>query len=155
MRPASFVREGKANRHYRPFYILLREISGRVAINALWKWASNWNVRYFKSLNGHSNSFGKPMLLLYLFENLQFAGHCYQAVKELILFLILWYPVGRVHSCKLTYPNLIARVSGLDTWELSTVMVNVDFLGRNLQECPFYSCGWRMIMIMMMMMYFF
>ena len=67
------------------------------------------------------------MLLLYLFENLQFAGHCYQAVKELILFLILWYPVGRVHSCKLTYPNLIARVSGLDTRELSTVMVNLDF----------------------------
>ena len=67
------------------------------------------------------------MLLLYLFENLQFAGHCYQVVKELILFLILWYPVGRVHSFKLTYPNLIARVSGLDTRELSTVMVNLDF----------------------------
>ena len=56
--------------------------------------------------------------------SLQFAGHCYWADKEIISSLILWRPVGRVHSCKLPYPGVIARDSGLDMRDLSTAMAN-------------------------------
>ena len=46
------------------------------------------------------------------------------ADKKMISSLILWCPVGKVHSRKLTYPEVIAMDSGLDTRNLSTAMVN-------------------------------
>ena len=55
---------------------------------------------------------------------LQFAGRCYWADKEIISSLILWRPLGRVHSRELPYPGVIARDSGLDMRDLSTTMVN-------------------------------
>lgn len=36
---------------------------------------------------------------------LQFAGHCYRADEEIFSSLILWCPVGRVQSRKLTHPG--------------------------------------------------
>lgn len=54
---------------------------------------------------------------------LQF-GHCYQADKEIISSLILRRSAGTVHSCKLTYPEVIARDSGFDTRDLRTAMVS-------------------------------
>ena len=57
-------------------------------------------------------------------KSLQFAGHCYWADKEIISSLILWRPLGRVHSRELPYPGVIARDSGLDMRDLSTAMVN-------------------------------
>ena len=69
-----------------------------------------------------------PLSLRLKQKNLQFAGHCYWAKdEEIISSLILWPPVGRVHSRKLPYPGVIARDSGLDmnrgVWE--EIPVNV------------------------------
>ena len=38
--------------------------------------------------------------------------------------LILWHSLGRVQSCNLIYPEVTARDSGLDTRDLSVMMVN-------------------------------
>ena len=56
--------------------------------------------------------------------SLQFAGHCYWADKEISSSLILWRPVGRMHSRKLPYPGGIAWDSGLDSRDLRTAMGN-------------------------------
>ena len=47
------------------------------------------------------------------------------ADKKIISSLILWCLVGKVHSRKLTYPEVIAMDSGLDSRNLSTAMVNL------------------------------
>jgi len=66
-------------------------------------------------------------------KHLQFAGHCY---GEIISSLILWCPMGKVHSHKLKDPKVIVRDSGrLDTRDLSELWC----LGRNLQECAVCS----------------
>ena len=56
-------------------------------------------------------------------KRLQF-GHCYQADKEIISSLILRHSAGAVHSCKLTYPEVIARDSGFDTKDLRKAMAS-------------------------------
>ena len=56
-------------------------------------------------------------------KRLQF-GHCYQADKEIISSLILRHSAGTVHSCKLTYPEVIARDSGFDTKDLRKAMAS-------------------------------
>ena len=81
-------------------------------------------------------------------ECLQFAGHCYWADKEMISSLILWCPVGRVQSRKLTYPEVTTGDSGLDMRDLSVTMVNRG-LGGDLYECPICSSGQRMRRMMM------
>ena len=63
-----------------------------------------------------------PLSLRLKQRRLQFAGHCYRAEKEIIPSLLLWRPGGRVHSRKLTYPDMIARDSGLDIRDLGTAM---------------------------------
>ena len=45
-------------------------------------------------------------------------------LSSLISSLILWHSVGKVHLCKLTYPEAIASDSGLDTRDLSSAMAN-------------------------------
>ena len=72
-------------------------------------------------------------------KRLQFVGHCYQADKEIISSLILRHSAGTVHSCKLTYPEVIARDSGFDTKDLRTAMVNRgvwEEISMNVLSCP-------------------
>ena len=63
-----------------------------------------------------------PLSLRLKQKRLQFAGHCHRAKNEVISSLLLWHPTGRVHPRKLTYPETIARDSGLDIRDLSTAM---------------------------------
>ena len=46
------------------------------------------------------------------------------ADEEIISSLILRHSAGTVHSCKLTYPEVIARDSGFDTKDLRTAMAS-------------------------------
>ena len=67
-------------------------------------------------------------------KHLQFAGHFYQADKEIFSSLILWCPVGRVQSQKLTclpWPKWLPGIQDLipGTWaQLWWIVV----FGRNL-----------------------
>ena len=85
-------------------------------------------------------------------KHLQFAGHFYQADKEIFSPLILWCPVGRVQSQKLTclpWPKWLPGIQDLipGTWaQLWWIVV----FGKK-SECPVHSGGWRMMMMMMMM----
>ena len=63
-----------------------------------------------------------PISLRLKQRRLQFAGHCHRATQEIIPSLLLWRPVGSVVSRKLTYPEVIARDTGLEIQDLSTVM---------------------------------
>ena len=63
-----------------------------------------------------------PISLKLKRKRLQFAGHCYRAENEIISSLLLWHPTGSVHSRKLTFPDTIARDSGLDIRDLGTAM---------------------------------
>ena len=66
---------------------------------------------------------GLPPISLRLKQRrLQFAGHCHRAKEEIISSLLLWRPVGRVVSRKLTYPDMIVRDSGIDIRDLGTAM---------------------------------
>ena len=85
-------------------------------------------------------------------KRLQFAGHYYRAdkEKEIISSLILWRPVGRVHSRNLTYPEGIARDLGLDTRHLSSAIANRGDREEISMDVAVHSGGRRMIMMMMM-----
>ena len=65
----------------------------------------------------------------------------------MISSLILWRPLGRVLSRKLTYPEVTTSDSGLDMRDLSVMIVNRG-LGGDLHECPICSSGQRMMMMM-------
>ena len=65
-----------------------------------------------------------PLSLRLKQKGLQFTGLCCQQIK-IISSLILCCLVGKVHSLKLTYPEVIAMDSGLDSRNLSTAMVNL------------------------------
>ena len=56
-------------------------------------------------------------------RRVQFAGHCFRATNEVVSPLILWKSrsVGR-RSRKLTYPDAIARDSGIRFYNLSVAM---------------------------------
>ena len=84
-------------------------------------------------------------------KRLQF-GHCYQADKEIISSLILRHSAGTVHSCKLTYPEVIARDSGFDSKDLRKVMASCGGWEEISMSCPVHSGDLRMMMMMMMMM---
>ena len=80
--------------------------------------------------------------------SLQFAGHCYWADKNIISSLILWRPAGRVHSCKLPHPGVIARDSGLDMSEGPEYSDGESWcLGGDPQERPVHTSGRRMMMM--------
>ena len=93
-----------------------------------------------------------PLSLSLQQECLQFAGHFYWADEEIFLSLILWCPVGRVQSRKLTclpWPKWLPGIQDLipGTWaQLWWIVV----FGKK-SECPVHSGGWRMMMMMMMM----
>ena len=61
-------------------------------------------------------------------RRVQFAGHCFRATNEVVSPFILWkpQPVGR-KSLKLTYPNVIARDTGIRLEELGVAMQDRDF----------------------------
>ena len=61
-------------------------------------------------------------------RRVQFAGHCFRAANEVISPLILWKPkpIGR-KSWKLTYPDVIARDSGIGLEDLGVAMQDRDF----------------------------
>ena len=63
-----------------------------------------------------------PISLRLKQRRLQFAGHCHRAKHEIISSLLLWHPMGRVFSRKLTYPDVIVRDSGIHMGNLNTVM---------------------------------
>ena len=48
-------------------------------------------------------------------RRLQFASHCQRALGEIAQYLLLWKPSGPVQSRRLTFPNVIARNSGIDS----------------------------------------
>ena len=56
-------------------------------------------------------------------RRVQFAGHCFRATNEIVSPLILWKPqsIGR-KSQKLTYPDVIARDSGIRFEDLAVAM---------------------------------
>ena len=56
-------------------------------------------------------------------RRVQFAGHCFRASKEVVSPFILWKPkpIGR-RSQKLTYPDVIARDTGISKNELGVAM---------------------------------
>ena len=57
-------------------------------------------------------------------RRVQFAGHCYRAEGELISDLILWKPSkGR----KLTYPDVVARDTGLEVQDLHVGMADREW----------------------------
>ena len=64
----------------------------------------------------------QPISLILEQKRLQFVGHCYRAKNEVISSLLLGHPSGSVFSRKLTYPQVIARDSGLDIRDLGTAM---------------------------------
>ena len=72
----------------------------------------------------------------------------------MISSLILWRPLGRVQSRELTYPEVTTRDSGLDTRDLSVMMVYRG-LGGDLHECSICSSGQRMRRMMMKNQQFF
>ena len=53
----------------------------------------------------------------------QFAGHCYRAKSEVISTLLLWSPTQTgPKSRKLSYPDVIARDTGINKQELGRAM---------------------------------
>ena len=55
-------------------------------------------------------------------KRLQFAGYCHRATGEVISSLLLWRPLGRVASRKLTYPETLSCDTEIDIGELGAVM---------------------------------
>ena len=64
----------------------------------------------------------KPISSRLCQKRLQFAGHCYRADDEIVSALLLWRPTGTVKSRKLTFPDVIARDTGIATNELGFAM---------------------------------
>ena len=89
-----------------------------------------------------------PLSLRLKQNSLQFAGHCYWADKEIISSLILWRPLGRVHSRELPYPGVIARDSGLDMSEGPEYSDGGSWcLGGDPHERPVHTGRRRMMMM--------
>lgn len=63
-------------------------------------------------------------------RRVQFAGHCFRATEEVVSPFILWKPkpVGR-KTCKLTYPDVIVRDTGIKMAELGIAMKDKKFWG--------------------------
>ena len=57
-------------------------------------------------------------------RRVRFAGHCYRASNEAVSSLVLWKPahVTRKRGRKLSYPDVIARDSGIEVQDLATAM---------------------------------
>ena len=77
-------------------------------------------------------------------RQLQFAGHCQRAMGENNQSLLLWKPSGPIHSRRLTFPDMIARDSGIERSDLGNAMVDREVCVRPDLE--------RRTMMMMMMM---
>ena len=56
-------------------------------------------------------------------RRVQFAGHCYRSIKEMVSPFILWKPkpIGR-RSQKLTYPDVITKDIAISMNELGVAM---------------------------------
>ena len=55
---------------------------------------------------------------------LQFTGHYQIAMGEIAQSLLLWKPSGSVQSRRLTFPDMIARDSGIDRTDLGKAIVD-------------------------------
>ena len=77
-------------------------------------------------------------------RQLQFAGHCQRAMGEVAPSFLLWKPSGPIHSRRLTFPDMIARDSGIERSDLGNAMVDRKVCVRPDLE--------RRTMMMMMMM---
>ena len=64
-------------------------------------------------------------------RRVQFAGHCFRASKEMASNFVLWKPnsTGRRNSCKLTYPDVISRDTGIDFNDLGSAMGDREVWG--------------------------
>ena len=64
-------------------------------------------------------------------RRVQFAGHCYRASNEMASNFVLWKPnsTRRRKSCKLTYPDVISRDTGIDFNDLGNAMGGQGSLG--------------------------
>ena len=54
----------------------------------------------------------------------QFAGHCHRAEGEIISTLLLWKPSAPNRSNRLTYPDVIARDTGIHVQDLPVAMAD-------------------------------
>ena len=57
-------------------------------------------------------------------RRVQFAGHCFRASKEMASEFVLWKPnlPGRRNSCKLSYPDVISKDTGICLNDLGSAM---------------------------------
>ena len=57
-------------------------------------------------------------------RRVQFAGHCYRAEDEIISSLLFWKPSAPNRSNRLTYPDVIARDTGIQVQDLPVAMAH-------------------------------
>jgi hypothetical protein len=67
-------------------------------------------------------------------RRLSFAGHCHRATEEVIQPLLLWKPRGPVRYRGLTYPDTIARDTGIEREDLPAAMSDRE-VWRRVVEC--------------------
>ena len=74
----------------------------------------------------HKNIYGNllPLSQKLAKRQLQFAGHCQRAMGEIAQSLFLWKPSGPIHSRRSTFPDMIARDSGIERSDLGNAMVD-------------------------------
>ena len=66
---------------------------------------------------------------------LQFAGYCQRAMGEITQSLLLWKPSGPIHSRRLTFPDMIARDSGIERSDLGNATVDREVcVGPDLER---------------------
>ena len=92
--------------------------------NEFWERAQNISWREHSMLERIYNGELTPLSFETLAKICPVYWSLLLADKKIISSLILWCLVGKVNWCKLTYPEVIAMDSGLDTRNLSTAMVN-------------------------------
>ena len=64
-------------------------------------------------------------------RRIQFAGHCFRASNEMASKFVLWKPnrSGRRNSCKTTYPDVIAKDTGISFQDLGGAMGDREVWG--------------------------
>ena len=83
------------------------------------------NIHWFEHAT-HEHIYGNltPLSQKLAQWRLQFTGHYQIAMGEIAQSLLLWKPSGSVQSRKLTFPDMIARDSGIDRTDLGKAIVD-------------------------------
>ena len=89
---------------------------------------SNYSTNYsdvLKTFTGERIYGNLPPLSQKLAKRrLQFTGHCQRAMGEIVQYHLLWKPSCPVHSRRLTFPDVIARDSGINRSDLENAMAD-------------------------------